>query len=101
MVEAVLDALATLTRLEEGREACVLAGEPILYLYCSPTWPRCDMRCIRICKQVCRSDTVGGCAGAVDTLQEATQGDWIREWREREHALELLVALTIQRDNLD
>ena len=44
---------------------------------------------------------MGGCAGAVDTLQEATQGDWVREWRERERASELLVALTIQRDNLD
>ena len=30
VVEAVLDALATLTRLEEGREACVLAGEGIV-----------------------------------------------------------------------
>ncbi len=44
---------------------------------------------------------MSGCAGAVDTLQEAAQGDWIREWRVREHASELLVALTIQRDNLE
>lgn len=55
VVEAVLDALATLSRLEEGREACVLAGEPIIYLWQSATWPSCDMRCTSICKQVCRS----------------------------------------------
>ena len=28
VMEAVLDAIATLCRLEEGREACVQAGEP-------------------------------------------------------------------------
>ena len=37
----------------------------------------------------------------MDTLQEATQGDWMRDWHVRERASELLVALTIQQDNLD
>ncbi|KAK9831390.1 hypothetical protein WJX81_000219 [Elliptochloris bilobata] len=64
VMEAVVDALAALCRLEEGREACVLAG-------------------------------------AVDALEAATQGGWVRESRARERTSELLLALTIQRDNLD
>ena len=51
VVEAVLDALATLSRLEEGREACVLAGKPTVHL-CKPTLGQAIcMRCIWICKQ--------------------------------------------------
>lgn len=97
----MLDALATLSRLEEGREACVLAGEPIVCLYHSVAWRSCACA-VRGAAQGCAGEeTVSGRAGAVDTLQEATQGDWIREWQVRERASELLVTLTIQQDHLD
>ncbi len=40
-------------------------------------------------------------AGVVDTLQDAAQGGWIKGEVGHERAAELLVALSIQRDNLE
>ena len=100
-MEAVLDALATLSRLEEGREACVLAGEPRARQHHSLAWRSCACAAAGAAGRCAGVITVSGCAGAVDTLQEAAQGDWIGDWRVRERASELLVSLTIQRDHLD